>query len=363
MKPIVPTILAVAAIGAAAVAFLADEPADAPRSNAGEPVLPGLQAIDADAVAAIAVTRSGETARVSKDADGVWRVEALDGYPADTAAVRRALTGLAGLTRVETRTARPENHARLDLADPDAEDGAARAASVFGPDGAPIADILLGRAGPSLGTTAATLFVRAPGDDQTWLAQGAADLSVDPLNWAESRFLNIRQERVRRVDVLAPSEGEPYAVLRAVWDQDDPTIEPLPEGRSLTTPGSARPMAFALESLRFDAVRRRPGDASGEIVARIETFGGLRIDVEKITLDGADWLAFSPSFETPAEAVPDAAFESDRNDAAKPMRPAEAEAEAAALAEALAPWLFQPPATRRDRFQRPVAEMTQAEEG
>ena len=30
MKPIVPTVLAVAALGAAAVAFLADAPADAP---------------------------------------------------------------------------------------------------------------------------------------------------------------------------------------------------------------------------------------------------------------------------------------------------------------------------------------------
>lgn len=363
MKPVAAIGLAGAAFVAAAVAYTVTQPPAVATDAFGELVLPALQAADPDAIAVISVAQADQAVRVEKDADGVWRVAQLDGYPADPAVIRRGLTGLAGLTRLERRTTKPENHARLDLAAASAAEGAGRAVTVESASGETLASVLLGRDGGDVGGRGGAVFLRAPDDDQTWVASGRPDLSADPVDWIEARFLNIRQERVRRVDVLRPLEGAPYAVIRDAWDQDEPRIEPMPAGRELTTPGAARLMAFALESLRLDAVRERPSDVEGEQIARIALFDGVTIAVETLSIDGVEWLAFAPSYAAPADALPEAAFDADRNDDAKPKRPEAADAEASALAARLAPWIFQPPSPRRDRFQRPSAEMTQAVDG
>ena len=226
-------------------------------------------------------------------------------------------------------------------------------------NGDDIAAVVLGRTGPALGGGLSSLYLRASNDDQVWLAQGDADLSADPSDWVDDLLVDIRQERLMRIDILSPREGPVYAALRDAYGQDEPQLQPMPADRELRTTGSARTLAFALESIRFDAVRRKDdGFAKPAPTARLTTFDGITVEVGLVEIDDALWAAFDASFSAPETAFADDAYESDAEGSeGRLKRVDDARAEAEALRAAAEPWLFRLASFRSDRFAKPIEEM------
>ena len=271
--------------------------------------------------------------------------------------MRRALAGLGALSYEERRTARAENHARLSLAAPDAEEGAGRLVTVEAAGGAVLTSLLLGDPGPDLGAQGGTLYLRAPDDDQVWLARGAVDAAADPVDWVEDLIMDIRQERLAEIAILAPREGPAYAAMRDAFDQDNPVLRPIPPGRAMTSDGAARTLAFALESVRFTAVRARPAAAATPI-ARLTSFDGLEITVSALDGDDTRALVFDARTVPPATELPEDAFAGEGEDDPAKLKRAEAvAAEIAALQNALSAWAFILSDFRADRFTKPIGEM------
>ena len=257
------------------------DPSDTPLAFPGLP--PRLAA-----ARRIEVRQGAQNLVVERGAGESWTLPQKGGYPARGERVRELLVSLTELRLAERRTADPEALSRLGLDEPD-PNSTAMLLRVLDAAGAPLAELVVGRrrtrtqpATPGSATESA--YVRRPGENQSYLAEGALPVDADPQLWIDRAIANLPEERVRRV--IADRDGKTVELLRGEG----------PDGRlSLVLPGDAPPtdevsldeVGRALEGLTLLDVRPEadaPGDAAGSgrfvltdnlsVTARLRQSGG-----------------------------------------------------------------------------------------
>lgn len=208
----------------------------------------------------VTLTRGFEEAK----AENGWTVDQLDGYPADVSRIREMFIALAELEPVEFKTRDPENFERLRLGlptvDADAfQEGvnAPKRVRVLTRDGDALADVILGK--EEIGTGPPELFVRRAREDQSYLAEGRVDPSVEPTQWIDRAPVRVSRSDVERVEVTTP-EGDTYTIVReeAEGETGSPSfrLEEIPEGKELASPGIAGSVAGALSFLNVEDVSK-----------------------------------------------------------------------------------------------------------
>lgn len=280
---------AVAAVGGA----LLLNPADAPAPSPGGAALafPGL-AQRLQAATKIVATRHDSTLEVTRRGD-TWVLPAKGGYPVRQEKVRELLTGLTELRLIEPRTANPEMLDRLGLDDPTKAGSTATLLRVLDAQGGVIAELVIGRRRVrTQGNVPESAFVRRPGDNQAWLAEGRIPVDSDPQLWLDRDIANIPRERVRRVTVNR--SGQPPLVLTRTGEPDgklqvtEPTDAPPTDETSLDEVGRA------FEFLTFLDVKPEaeiPGEALGE--GRFELTDNLAIVVRPRKDGEAIWITLA----------------------------------------------------------------------
>ncbi|MEM1330267.1 MAG: DUF4340 domain-containing protein [Planctomycetota bacterium] len=247
----------------------------------------------------VTVRRSGEA----------WGVDELGGYPASFEHVKPALVGLGLAERLETRTARAENHAALGLAAPQ-EGSTAVGLIVREEDGQPLAELVLGDQLAPLprsddGVAMQQRFVRAASEDQTYLAAFPIIRRVDPLDWVEPNVTSIAQGRVKRVTTRR--EGEAAVTIERPSSMDQFVLIGDDAGASLVQNADRR-LRGALAFLRFNRVRPADDPAWAEAeggpkrTGVFQLFDGTRVSVELRPI-GEDWYAALRSEYLPEERV------------------------------------------------------------
>ncbi|MFM9170045.1 MAG: hypothetical protein ACKOTD_07990, partial [Phycisphaerales bacterium] len=181
--------------------------------------------------------------------------------------MRALVASLGGLTIEDKMTAKPERHAELALAWPDAE-GRARLVRFLpteAPGAQPVAELVVGeeRFSPD------AVFVRLPGQDQTWRARGRVQIPDDAMGWMDRSLLVLPSDETLSVEfdglVLSrPADDAPAAeTARRPWvvavDEAERArwSDAQQEGATLGLPSF-------LERLEFEAVRRARGDVAKE---------------------------------------------------------------------------------------------------
>lgn len=188
---------------------------DAPPAGGEGPVFPGL-------VARLPEARRIELVRpegmlVIERRGEAWVLPDSGGYRVRPSRVRELLTALTELRLVERRTADPAQLGRLGLEDP-TRPGAAggQALRVLDAEGRPIAALLVGRRRTrSQGNLPEAIYVRRPGEDQAWLAEGRLPLESDPQLWIDRDLANIPAERILRVEATRLGGAPPVVLVRA----------------------------------------------------------------------------------------------------------------------------------------------------
>lgn len=230
---------------------------------------------------------------------------AKGGYPAKDSEVVELLRGLAALELVEAKTARPELHAKVGLLDPQAdseEAGSARRIEVLDGDGNTLAELLLGD--PSPGAPRPGLFVRKPGEDQTWLAKGEVSASASVTEWLERDLLKLESDRVRSAAV---SFGGPiaetvsgYTASRTEATASSFELDALPEGKEVSSPWLVSSVARVPGNLRFDDVQAADGFEVPEDTESAdlswETFDGVQLQAKAYRLLATDALSESKTW-------------------------------------------------------------------
>lgn len=316
------TILGVLAVVGLAGAYIAtrpgpseqsDSPGSATSSGAGGPLFPDL-ASKADSISTIVVKRAPLEITIKKEGD-LWKVVEKAGYPAKLDAVRGVLVGLSQLKLDEPKTQRPDQYAKLGVDDPiapppDSADKAMPQSSLVtlkDSSGKELAAVILGNpkyGGQGVvGSGTSGVYIRKPGDKQSWLASGQIEVPRDAIGWVESKFADIKRDRIKSIVVTQPS-GIALTVSRE--NQSDPfTVKDIPAGREMKDPGAGESIASTLTGLTFqdvaaaNAMDPATTSAGSEIkpgpIVTLRTFDGLVVTATSATKDAKAWWRLTAS--------------------------------------------------------------------
>lgn len=300
MKPRATLILAViAAVVVVAAWYAGMRPGRTPlrsEARAGEPAFPGI-APKLAAATRVEVKRTGEDVVLERHGD-VWGVAEDAGYPAQAGKVHRVLAGLAELRLMEPRTADPAQYNRLGVEDPDKPKADSTLVSVGDAAGAPIATLIVGHrrasGGPDLPEQ---LFVRRPGEAQSWLAEGRLPVEGDALMWLDRDIVNVDHTKVTAVAV--DRDGQHIELVR---DGDKLTMkQPAqhPELDAAKLGDVARGLEF-LNFLRVQPAAKMPGKELGH--STFTTTGGLTLNVTVNQSGNEIWARFAAAGDGAAKA-------------------------------------------------------------
>lgn len=276
----------------------------------------------------VTITNAGGSITI-RSADGGWIVPDKGGYPAATATLRALLLDLADARKVEEKTSNPEMYTHLGVQDPQ-EGGEGTLVSLNAGGEEPVS-VILGESAQG-----DYRYARLPAEATSWLIDRDPDVPQAAGAWLAQEIVDIPSARVQGVEIRH-EDGETIRLAKASPDENNFTVENVPEGRELSYPSVANPIAGVLSNLTLDDVRQTGDPGEPAATASFATFDGLRIDVHAWTEDGEDdeepwtWIALQAVAD---ETAVDVAADAGEEPGTGPENDAQADGEAAADAPA-----------------------------
>lgn len=232
-----------------------------------------------------------------------WSIDERGGYTADTTKVRQALLALAELRYVEPKTAKPESYARLEVEDAGGKDSKSTLVTLADTKGALLGEAIVGKhRADQLGGGEGGVYLRKPGNVQTWLAQGNLDIAGNTAAWLDKKLLDVPAAQVKQA-VLTQPDGTKITLTRDKQDEKLRLVE-MPKDKKLKYESVLDDAAGPLGALQLDDVRPAKDfdfPQTGVATARFTRFDGLTIAVELADKDGMSWARFVASGTGEAE--------------------------------------------------------------
>lgn len=246
----------------------------APATPAGGTlVFPGLAA-KLGTAARVDITSKGQTLGIVRSGD-TWGLADRGGFPVQPDKLREVLTGLTELRLTEARTTDPSMFERLGLGDPASPTSTADLIRVLDDKGGELAALIVGhRRVRTQGNVPELIYVRRPGENQAWLAEGRLPVDADPQLWLARDIVNIDAKKVVSVAV---HRGD--AVLEFARDGDKPVLKAPAEHPKLDD-YRLEDVFRALDSLTLTDVKpaaQEPGEKIG--TSTLTTSDGMVVDV------------------------------------------------------------------------------------
>ena len=276
------------------------QPAEQTTVAAGTLVFPDL-APKLQQAARVEITHAGQTLVITKGAEK-WGLADRGGFPVQQDKLRELLTGLTELRLTEPRTSDPTQFSKLGIEDPQPATANSNLLRVLDKDGKAIVELIVGhRRVRTQGNLPEDIYVRRPGDNQSWLAEGRLPVDADPQLWFDRDIANIDHSKIAAVTV---HRGD--AVLEFGRDADklvlkSPTDHPKLDDYKVEDVGRA------LETLTLTDVKpaaQEPGDKLG--TSDITTTDGMKITVTVFKAGKDIWAQFAATAEGDAKKAADA---------------------------------------------------------
>lgn len=260
----------------------------------GEPVLPAL-ARQAGDITSIELRQAGQvlTLRRAAAGDG-WGIAERDGFPVKAEKVRKLMLDLAEARLVEAKTRLPEKYALLELEDTAVKDAKSRSVRLATAS-TTLGEVVVGKTTPeAFGVGKGGIYIRKPGDPQTWLADKAPEILLAVRDWVDRSIVVVDATKQKAVTIPQPS-GEPLRIAAKTKDGKPDGFEfaePVPAGKKLKGGESADAIARTFGILDLDDVRKAAAPAAGETVrtASLETTEGMTLAYEIVRDKDAAWL-------------------------------------------------------------------------
>jgi len=293
-KGLIGLVLVTAAALIVAVVLAAGSGASSADPQSGAAVLPEL-AKRADDVARLTLVHGESKATLLRQGDQ-WRVEEKSGYPADPTKVHQVLLGLAELRYVEAKTRKPEFYPRLEVEDAGQKGAKSTLVTASDEKGGLLGEILAGkRRVDQLGGGVDGIYLRKPGEAQSWLARGTLDLAGDTLGWLDRKVIDLPQEKVKEAVLIQP-DGSKLDIARD--KPEDPLALKGSATATLKSDTAASEPANALAGVELADVRPAAEvtfPKEGIAHAEYTSFDGLTIKVALVEQDGKSWARFEAS--------------------------------------------------------------------
>jgi hypothetical protein len=302
MKPritLILVVLAVIVLGGGWYFGPHQNPVAQEQTSAGTLLFPGFDAALAKAQA-IEIAHAGKRFTIVRKGD-LWALPSLGFYPVIATKLHAMLAGLAELRVAGRRTADPAEFSALGVDNPQKPGATGTLVVVSDGAGHAIASLIIGHQNyATSGEESETLYVRRPGEDRSWLAQGQLNVDADPDLWIDHSITNIDHGKVTGISV---TRGEETLILAP---KDGKLALIAPAQHKPLEPYKLDNVWRALEDLSFSSVRAGPalpGQAFAHTVFTLA--GGTTISVtlaEEGKDQGGDLWARFAAAGTDAEA-------------------------------------------------------------
>jgi hypothetical protein len=185
------------------------------------------------------------------------------------------------------------------------------------------------------------IYVRKPGDAQSWLARGTLDFSGDAPQWLDPKLLDLPAPKIKDV-ALTAADGSALAFKRDKAGDKFALTVALPAGKKLKGDDAFDDAAGALGDFELTDVRPTKDvafPATGVAQARYESFDGLVVTLSLTQQNGTDWVRIAASGTGAAEK------------------------DAASLNAKLSPWVFAVASYKAKALQTKLADILEAPKG
>jgi hypothetical protein len=331
--------LLVATAAAVVIALVVSTSGKAPNADPliGAKVLPEVSQKLGD-VARVTLVRGEARTTLVRQGTG-WVVEERGNYPVDAGKLRQTLLGLAEMSYVEPKTRKAEFYPRLEVEDAGQKDAKSTLLTLSDEKGDILGEIIAGkRRIDQLGGNVDGVYVRKPGDAQSWLARGTLDVTGDTSSWLDHAIVDLPREKIKEVVLTAP-DGSKLDIAH-----DTPEAPLALKG----APADAKPKSetalveptTALASLTLADVRPAadlPLPEKDVSRAEFATFDGLVVKVALFDRDGKNWARLEASGT------------------------GDAEKQAALLNAKLSPWVFAIQEYKAKSLRTKLADVTEAQ--
>ena len=248
---------------------------------------PQLQSVDR-----VTMVHGAQKVTLKRAADG-WQVEEKGGWAADATRVRHLLLGLAELRYVEPKTRESALYARLGVENAGKRESKSTLVTVADAKGKLLADIIAGNSKyDELGGGDDGLYVRKPGDVQSWLARGSLGLAGDNGIWLDKALFDVPAAGIKEA-VFVAADTQAVAIVRAAASDKFRLASPIPKGEKLKDGDPLAEPAGALASLELADVQPVAAFAwptAGIAHARFTTFDGLTVTLDIADRDKTNWV-------------------------------------------------------------------------
>jgi hypothetical protein len=369
-------------VGILLAVFANREPSSSlPKS--GQLVFPDLMNVVNDVNEVVIETKEQTMTLVR--GEQIWGVKEKAGYRADVEKVKQAIVGLADLRIHESKTQNPELYERLGLQDKDQEGSTSKTVTVKTADNSEAAKLVIGNQRPAKGNPRMSdIYVRKPGDPQTWLAIGNVPIETMPDEWLDKEVTALPTKRVRQVTVTHP-KGDTLHLSKAKPDDLDFHLDSIPSGFKISSQFNVNNVVGTLVQLSLEDVKPQAEvdfSANRGVSAVLETFDGLRLHVQTTKLDEHVWGKFSTEFDanliqhSESETKPEDSQKSDGTETEKGdkdtgadipekesilKKPEEVQKEVERLNQRVKDWAYALPSFRVENFSKLKKDLIEKE--
>lgn len=327
MKPRTLAILALATLVFAIAAVVVNTGGPAfTQASGGNLLFPELNRKINDAAKIVIATNSGKFTVERKG--NVWGIVEKYGYPAKFETVKSTLVGLARLRTLEAKTAEASLYPRIEVEDVGAKGAKSSEITVQNAKGEMLASLILGkrRYGRGGSDQNAELYVRKPGNPQSWLATGTLERKDDIKDWMQREIVKLERGRVREVTVTpanaasaqagghsAPNgsaDDKRFAIKKDEPKDNDFALQGVPPEDKVKSAYDVNSIGGALEDLNADDVlpaKDLKPDATLLRTIEYKTFDGAVVDLKLYKQADKTWAAIAAAYDpTGATAQPTA---------------------------------------------------------
>ena len=359
-------IVTVALIGIAIFVSIRDSGPEAADDGLGSPLFPELSS-RINEVARVEVVTPDGAFELAREADA-WGMPSKGGYPVDFGKVKQLVVAIAELETLEKKTRTPAKFDALGVEDVDAPDAESTLVRLATKEGNELAALIIGDPRQAGRGGRPSLYVRKPGEDQSWLVNGRVFVEPEP-TWLEKTVAEIGFERMQSV-TTTHADGEVLRITRETPEDKEFSLEDLPEERALRFAGVASGIARGLQRLMLEDVQPASEvdfDQGPITVTEYATWDGLRVTVRTLRRAADEGekslLRLSAAYDESLRYEPVGPPLDQDDEAAAEPEPVgktvdEVRAEVAQLEERWSPWVYIVPAyTGSNYFEKRVEDL------
>lgn len=266
-------------------------------------------------ISSVEISRAAETFVLQRQPEG-WANMGAGGFPARQTRIEKMIGGLVALSYFEPKTARAKLYPKIEVEDVTDEAKSTRL-TVKDEGGTVLADIIIGKAKTDVaGLDRDGVYIRTPGEERSWLAEGVLDVRYDSADWSDRQMVDVRAGDIGFMGVTH-ADGHVIELYRKQSDDPDLTVKNLPANAEVEHQYQIDYMAGLLDNVRFeDAMPAKDVDFTkdGGFEAIVVSSDGLVVMMRAAppNKDGTTWVQVDADVAKEFEPTEDARKEMER---------------------------------------------------